>query len=68
MLIDCTITTGTQPNDSGKEIESTFAKCSKCGHETSSFGTSDGSLKRCLVLMRSECPRGQRNFYRVDDV
>lgn len=39
------------------------ATCSECDHETESFGTSDRSIKRCLVLMREECPLGEENFY-----
>lgn len=38
--------------------------CSRCGHETQSFGTSDASIKRCLALMREECPEEENNFYR----
>ena len=39
------------------------AACSRCGHITESFGTSDVSIRRCLVLLREECPKGERNFY-----
>jgi hypothetical protein len=43
------------------------ARCSRCGHETESFGTGESSIKRCLVLMREECPEGESNFYVADD-
>lgn len=43
------------------------ATCSECGHETESFGTSDRSRRRCLVLMREECPDGANNFYVDED-
>jgi len=39
------------------------AECGRCGHETASFGIGESSHKRCLVLMREECPNGERNFY-----
>ena len=42
------------------------ATCSQCDHVTTSFGTSDKSVKRCLVLMREQCPEGEENFY-VED-
>lgn len=42
------------------------ATCSPCEHVTTSFGTTDRSVKRCLVLMRAECPEGEENFY-VDE-
>ena len=34
-----------------------------CQHTTESFGTGEKSVKRCLVLMRQECPEGEENFY-----
>ena len=45
------------------DIDSVVAYCTRCDHETESYGQHDGSVKRCLVLMREECPLGERNFY-----
>jgi hypothetical protein len=59
----CDIEIFTDVNAQGRKIESTRAICSECGHETTSYGTGDGSRKRCLVLMNEECPEGQNNFY-----
>ncbi len=39
------------------------AKCTRCDHVTQSFGTGEGSVKRCLALMNEECPFGEDNFY-----
>lgn len=39
------------------------AECLQCNHVTESFGTSEKSIRRCLVLMREECPCGEDNFY-----
>jgi hypothetical protein len=39
------------------------ATCSECGHETTSFGTGHDSRKRCLALLRDECPMGESNWY-----
>jgi hypothetical protein len=44
-------------------IDSVCATCTRCEHVTESFGTSSSSVRRCLVLMREECPRGENNFY-----
>lgn len=54
---------GVYDSKSGKEVVGTVAECSKCGHKTKSFGVKEGSQKRCLVLLKSECPRGESNFY-----
>ena len=42
------------------------ATCSRCGHTTESFGDSENSVKRCLALMREECPKKQNNYYVSD--
>jgi hypothetical protein len=44
-------------------VPSTVATCSRCGHETESYGTSGASERRCLLLMREECPLAESNFY-----
>jgi hypothetical protein len=42
--------------------------CSRCGATTESFGTGEGSIKRCLALMRETCPESERNYYVVEDI
>lgn len=44
-------------------VDGVCAICSRCNHRTESFGTGDGSIRRCLVLLRNECPEGESNFY-----
>lgn len=41
--------------------------CSRCGYDVESSGTGSGSFKRCAALLREECPRGELNFYIVDE-
>ena len=53
-------------DDSGRYVSGTKATCYRCGHETTSCGTSEGSRKRCLYLMGQECPKGEGNFYEED--
>jgi hypothetical protein len=52
--------------EDGREQEGVRITCSKCGHFTESYGTGGPSVRRCLVLMRQECPRGEKNFYDTD--
>lgn len=61
--IKCFISTDFDENDNGHQVLCTFAVCDKCGHETRSFGDHEDSAKRCLALMREECPRNENNFY-----
>jgi hypothetical protein len=48
-------------------VDGVCATCSRCGHETESYGRSERSVRRCLVLLREECPMGESNFYVADD-
>lgn len=66
MKVGCEINEIELVGDSGLDIASVEAICSRCDHRTESFGTSESSIKRCLVLMREECPQGEENFY-VED-
>lgn len=43
------------------------AVCSACGHETTSFGTGADSKRRCLALLREECPMGESNWYAEEE-
>lgn len=45
-------------------IDGVSAQCSKCGHIVESCGTSEASYRRCLAVMREECPRGEKNYYK----
>jgi hypothetical protein len=62
MRVECEVQETPMDGDYG-EVEGVTATCSRCGHETESYGTSDLSIKRCLVLLREECPNGEQNFY-----
>ncbi len=50
----------------GGSILGIVARCTKCDHVTESWGTTERSVRRCLALMREECPEGETNFY-VDE-
>lgn len=61
--VQCTVEETMLENENGYEVEGIVATCDKCGHTTESFGTSQASIDRCLVMMRDECPRNESNFY-----
>ena len=61
--VECEIEFYTAENEKGTKVPSVRAICTECGHETTSFGESEKSIKRCLVLMSEECPEGRKNFY-----
>lgn len=65
--IECRITYGEAASESGVMVKCVRALCMHCGHKTLSFGQHDASVRRCLAVMREECPEGDKNFYVVDE-
>ena len=49
--------------DDPDDIPGIEATCTKCGHTTESYGQESVSIRRCLVLLREECPRNEKNYY-----
>ena len=62
MRVECEVVE-VELDDDGRDVEGVKAVCSRCFHETESFGTGDASRRRCLALMRDECPNAEHNFY-----
>jgi hypothetical protein len=52
----------------GYVVPGVIATCSRCCHQTESFGTTIASVQECLKLMREECPCGAANDYEVVEV
>lgn len=50
-------------NERGGTTPGVVTTCTECGHEVSSFGQQAKSVRRCLALLREECPIGEKNFY-----
>ncbi|NLE47640.1 MAG: hypothetical protein GX614_04510 [Sandaracinaceae bacterium] len=47
-------------------VSSVRVHCGQCGHATESFGQGGASIRRCLALLREECPEEEENFYTAD--
>jgi hypothetical protein len=62
MRVACDISTNELQGDYGW-VGGVCATCSRCGHETENYGTSDASIRRCLALLREECPNDEHNYY-----
>lgn len=67
MNIKCEIEDVTLVNADGRSVEGTCATCMRCGNSEESYGTKEGSVQRCLMLLRKSCPGGARHYYVVDD-
>lgn len=65
--VECEVAVTELETETGRWIDGVVVECLRCGHETESFGTTESSVKRCLVLLREECPEGEENFYVRDD-
>jgi len=50
-------------DDGDRLVAGVRATCGVCGHVTESFGVNGPSRRRCLALLREECPGNENNFY-----
>ena len=41
--------------------------CRDCGHSIEIFGTGSASAKRGAIMLREQCPYGEKNFYDVSE-
>lgn len=48
-------------------IPSVIVRCTRCAHETESYGRSIRSVRRCLLMLREECPNDEANYYLVEE-
>ena len=63
MRVNAVIQETTLTNDYGHDIDGVEATCCRCGHTTESFGNGENARRRCLALLREECPNCENNFY-----
>jgi hypothetical protein len=61
--IECEIDLVMLEDERGIPVPGVRATCTACGHSTESFGDGPRSVKRCLCLLREECPMGESNWY-----
>ncbi len=66
MKIHCVVTDADLKDGEDRVVEGVRVECARCGHVTESFGTASPSIKRCLALMKEECPYNEANYY-VDE-
>jgi len=50
-------------NEDGRDQPGVRAECERCNHVVESFGRGDNSRRRCLAVLREECPENEENFY-----
>ena len=65
--VACTVAQTIYRKHKAGRYDKTVVRCSECGHAQESSGSGDGSVRRCLALLKQSCPRGERNFYEVID-
>lgn len=54
--------------ENGRKGDGVIVTCGDCGICTQSFGTSERSVKRCLVLLKDQCPTGDSNYYVAPEI
>lgn len=63
MKVECDITKTLIMNEHGREVPGVVVSCTRCSYSTESFGQGDGSVRRCMMLLKEQCPNGERNYY-----
>jgi hypothetical protein len=58
--VPCTVEYTELEGDHGL-VDSVVVTCNRCGSQTESFGQTDASIRRCLVLLREGCD--ENNYY-----
>jgi hypothetical protein len=67
MRVECDVSYEDLESDDGlRTIPGVVVTCTECDHAEEAYGTTDRSIRRCLVLMRENCPEGEENFYVAD--
>ncbi|MGP0088652.1 MAG: hypothetical protein ACLPKB_01625 [Xanthobacteraceae bacterium] len=49
-------------------IPSVEVTCTRCGHKTQVYGRGEASVRRGCVMLREQCPRGEKNLYLVGGI
>lgn len=63
MKVLCNIDYTEIENENGRDVPGVTVTCSRCSHQTEAFGQHEGSITRCMMRLKEECPNGERNFY-----
>jgi hypothetical protein len=61
--VACKVEFTTKLNEHGRPADITKVTCRRCGHGTWSYGGTERSVRRCMVLLCQSCPRQESNFY-----
>ena len=61
--VECKVETDQLDDGKGGMQPGVRVTCGRCGKTTESFGTSERSIKRCLVMLRENCDEGEENYY-----
>lgn len=64
MNVDCKVTVVKSAED--PRYVGVMVSCSRCKQFYEADGTSDRSVRRCLAMLREDCPNGERNWYADD--
>jgi len=65
--VECEVDFDDIENEQGRMVPGCTVTCGQCGETEESFGQGGGSVRRCLVLLRENCPTQENNFYVASD-
>jgi len=63
MRVDVSVDEIEMEGDYSNTVDGVEVTCNRCGHCVEVFGTSSKSILRGCIMLRDECPQGEKNFY-----
>jgi len=66
--IECEVNYEEIEDEDGRKGDGVIVTCGECGMSQQSFGTSERSVRRCLVLLRENCSMAETNFYVAPEI
>jgi hypothetical protein len=67
MEVTCEVEETMLEGQHGRTYPGIVVTCEQCGFEVESLGTGAGSIRRCLELMKRQCPLKESNEYVTSD-
>ena len=64
--VECEVS-ATEVEIDDRTLDGVEVECGRCGHIEEAAGTTERSVKRCLAMLRENCPNGESNFYVADE-
>lgn len=64
--VECSVEEVDLKNDRGVLVRGVRVECGRCDRKEESFGITQKSVTRCVMLLKENCPMGESNYYEAE--